>query len=538
MIQVYADGDQLVYDSRMGTHSLLALSYTAGVNKAGTATLQMPPGHPKYDSFISYRTLVDIYKDNVLVFRGRTLYPMDDFYKSRTITCEGERGFFQDAVMRPYLFQDDPAVIFAEVIALYNAQVEAFKQFVVGEVTVTDANNYIRIESTLAEQVADTIDKLVERCGGYIVFTTNADGQRVVNWYAELGYRSNQVIEFGKNLTDFSRSGVSDDLVTVVIPYGSQIETEEGDYSARVTIESVNDGLDFIQDYDAVALRGVIAKPVYWDDVTEPANLLRKAQAYLASKRNAITSLDLTAVDLSALDKNIDTFQVGDLIRVRSKPHRVDDDFLLTGMTVDLLDPAGSSITLGKAVSSLTGLDVAGDRKSDNALQKIEHTVRADYQLNVAAVVEQSQQSFSTLLQQTSELLKQEVSETYATNGDVTELIETTMTQLSDSFTYLFTELEQTVSSVDENARAQFTEIEKYIRFEDGNIILGDSESSLTLRIENDRIAFIDSGAEVAYFSDKHLVVLDGNFLHSLQIGKFGLIPRGNGNLSLIKVGD
>ena len=538
MIQVYADGDQLVYDSRLGTHSLLALSYTAGVNKAGTATLQMPPGHPMYDSFVSYRTLVDVYKDNVLVFRGRALYPTDDFYKCRTITCEGERGFFQDAVMRPYLFQDDPAVIFAEVIALYNAQVEEFKQFVVGEVTVTDANNYIRIESTLAEQVAETIDKLVERCGGYIVFTTNADGQRVVNWYAELGYRSNQVIEFGKNLTDFSRSGLSDDLVTVVIPYGSQIETEEGDYSARVTIESVNDGLDFIQDYDAVALRGVIAKPVYWDDVTEPANLLAKAKAYLASKRNAITSLDLTAVDLSALDKNIDSFQVGDLIRVRSKPHSVDDDFLLTGMTVDLLDPAGSSITLGKAVSSLTGLDVAGDRKSDNALQKIEHNIRSDYQLNVAAVVEQSQQSFSTLLQQTSELLKLEVSETYATNGDVTELIETTMTQLSDSFNFLFTNLEQTVNDVDANAREQFTEIEKYIRFEDGNIILGDSESSITLRIENDRIAFIDSGADVAYLSNKHLVVLDGNFLNSLQIGNFGLIPRGNGNLSLIKVGD
>ena len=537
MIQAYADG-ALVYDSRLGTHKLLGLTYTGGLNKAGTASLVLPPDHPKYEDFTSYRTLVEIYRDNVLVFRGRALYPADDFYKRRTITCEGERGFFRDAVMRPYMYQDGPAAIFANVIGLYNAQVEAFKQFVVGEVTVTDANNYIRLENTQAEQVADTIDKLVERCGGYIVFTTNAEGQRVVNWYAELGYRSSQTIEFGKNLTDFARTDTNEDLATVIIPYGAKIEEEGATEGSRVTIESVNDGLDFLQDYDAVALRGVIAKPVYWDDVTEPANLLAKAQAYLASSRNLITSLTLTAVDLSDLDKSIDSFQVGDLVRVRSKPHGVDEDFLLSERTVDLLNPAAGSIVLGKDRASLTGMDVAGDRKSSSELHQIEHDIRADYKLNIAAAVEETKQSFSSLIQQTSELIKLEVSESFATSGEIEELISTSMTQLSDSFNFLFTNLEQTVNENDANAREQFIEIEKYIRFEGGDILLGEVGNSLTLRIENDRIAFIDDGAEVAYFSNKHLVVLDGNFLNSLQIGKFALIPRGNGNLSLVKVGD
>lgn len=538
MIQVYADGE-LVYDTRPGTDPLLDLSYTAGLNKAGTATFTLPPGHSKYESFVSYRTLVEIYKNTQLVFRGRALYPADDFDKCRTITCEGERGFFQDAVMRPYMYQDGPAAIFADVVTLYNAQVEAFKQFVVGDVTVTDANNYVRIENTKAEQVADTINKLVERCGGYIVFTTNAEGQRVVNWYAELGYRSGQEIEFGKNLTDFARSDSNSDLATVVIPYGAIIETEEESdvLEERVTIKSVNDGLDFIQDYDAVALRGVIAKPVYWDDVTEPQNLLAKAQAYLESSKNVITSLELSAVDLSDLDKSIDTFQVGDLIHVRSKPHGVDEDFLLTERTEDLLDPSKGSVKLGKESVSLTGMDVAADRQNTNALQQTEHNIRAEYMLNTAAVIEETERTVNSLIQQSSELIRLELSETYATNGEVTELVASSMTQLADSFNFQFTTLEQTVSENDADARAQFEEIEKYIRFEDGNIILGESGNSLILRIENDRIAFIDGGAEVAYFSDKHLVVLDGNFLNSLQIGQFGFIPRANGNLSLIKLG-
>lgn len=540
MIQVYADGDQLVYDSRLEQNSLLALSYTAGLNKAGTASFTMPPDHPKYDGLVSYRTPVAIYRDGVLVFRGRVLYPEDDFRRNRVFTCEGERGFFHDAVMRPYLYQDSPEAVFAHVLGLYNSQVEDFKQFALGDVTVTDENNYIRLESSKAEQVSDTIDKLVNRCGGYIVFTTNTEGRRTVNWLADLGYRSNQSIEFGSNLTNFARSDASPELATVIIPYGALIESEGEEESTgqRVTIESVNGGLDFLQDHEAVALRGVIAKPVYWDDVTQPENLLAKAQAYLAKSRNIITSLSLTAVDLSELDKNIDTFQVGDLIRVRSKPHNVDEDFLLTERTVDLLNPARGTVTLGKENASLTGLDVAGDRTSASDLQKAEHTIRAAYQTNFAAVIEETQQSFSTLLQQTSDMLKLEVSESYATNGELEALIETSMTQLSDSFNFLFTELEQTVNANDADARAQFTEISKYIRFENGDIVLGESGNSIILRIENDRIAFLDDGAEVAYISDKHLHILDGTFVHSLQIGRFGFIPRTNGNLSVVKVGD
>ena len=533
MIQVYAD-DITVYNSRLNGHALLALKATAGVNKGGTAEITMPPGHPAYDAFTSYRSIVTIHRDNELLFRGRALYPTDDFYGSRTITCEGERCFLRDGVMRPYLYQDAPAVIFADVIGIYNAQVEEPKQFQVGTVTVTDANDYIRLESESAEQVADTIDKLVERCGGYIVFTTNAEGQRVINWYASLDYRSSQVIEFGENLLDFSRTKSSTDLATRIIPYGAKDE-ETGE---RVTIESVNDGLDFVEDADAVALRGVIAKPVYWDDVTDPANLLTKAQQYLATSKMLITSLELSAVDLSVLDQDIDSLRVGDTVQVKSKPHGVDDNFLLRERTYNLLDPAQDKVVLGKDLTTLTGADVAGDRDALSQLHRTEHIIRSDYTLNTAKAVEEAKTTLSSLIQQTSDSILLEVSQTYATNGEVQNYISTTLTQLADSFNFEFETLKATVDENDAEAREQFETIHKYIRFVDGDILLGEEGNELTLRIENDRISFYDSGAEVAYFSNKQLYVLDGHFLNSMRIGKFAFLPRENGNLSLVKVGD
>lgn len=533
MLRVTADG-VTVYDSRLDDYKLLGLTVTTALDKAGTALLIMPPGHPAYNDFISYRTVVEVFKDGARIFRGRALYPSDDFYNRRTIACEGELNFFRDAVARPYNYQDGPAAIFAQVVDLYNAQVEAFKQFKVGTVTVTDPNNYIRLESGKAEQFSDVLNKLRERCGGYYVFTTDDQGDRVINWFAELGYRSNQVIEFGENLLDFTRTGANTDLVNVVIPYGAKDEAT----GERVTIESVNEGLDFIQDYDAVALRGVVARAVYWDDVTEPANLLKKAQQYLNDSRHAITTLSLTALDLSRLDKYIDSYQVGDNIQVRSKPHKVDELFQLTERVEDLLNPANDKITLGKSVATLTGADAAGDYRNASDLKHTEQVIVADYTANIAQAIQETKETLTSLIQQTADSIRLEVTEQVLTGDDVQSMISTSMTQLSDSFNFLFESLQSTVDGNDAEAREQFTLIQKYIRFEDGNIILGESGNDLILRIENDRISFLDDGAEVAYFSNKQLVVLDGHFLNSLRIGSFSWLPRENGNLSLVKAVD
>lgn len=531
MIQAYADG-RLVYDSRLEELGLLALTATVDLSASGVASLTLPPGHPAYGYFTGYRTVVTIYQNGVLLFRGRALYPTDDFYGRRTITCEGERGFFHDAVLRPYVYQDGPAAIFADIIGLYNAQVDDFKRFKLGTVTVTDPNNYIRLESTAAESVFDALAKMVERVGGYITFVTDADGARVVNWLEDVTYSSSQVIEFGENLLDFARSTQNENLATVIIPYGAADETT----GERVTITSVNDGQDFLQDYDAVALRGVIAKAVYWDDITLPENLLAKAQQYLANNRLVVTSLQLTAVDLSDLDKNIDSFRVGDLIRVRSKPHNVDDLFQLTARTYDFLNPASNTVTLGQATATLTGASASAANQSTTELQRVERNIRAGFTLDAAAVVEEVRSTLTSLIQQTSEEIKLEVSESYATNEELVSAVETTISQLADSIEFTFSSLQQVVDENDAEARAQFALTEQYIRFEDGDIVLGEAGNELVLRIQNDRISFLDDGAEVAYLSNKKLFVVDGHFLQSLRIGSFSWVPRANGNLSLMKV--
>ena len=251
-----------------------------------------------------------------------------------------------------------------------------------------------------------------------------------------------------------------------------------------------------------------------------------------------VDSLQVTAVDLSAVDKNIDTFQVLDKVRVQSSADAsLAADFLLTDRTYNLLDPSQDTIVLGKEVVSLSGADASGDWDNQNAINRVETTIRQEYTANIEQAVQTTTESYSSLIQQTEKKIMSEVSEAYYTGDEVDKRIATSVTQTVEGWSLDFETLEKKVDDNDALARAQYEEVKKYIRFVDGNILLGEEKNPLELKIQKDRISFYDDGAEVAYFSNKKLTVYDGNFLNSLTIGSFAFIPRTNGNLSLVKVG-
>lgn len=401
MIQIFADG-ALVYDSRLEGYDLQGLKVTRGLNKGGTAEIVMPADHPAYSSFTGYRTIVEIYRDGWLKFRGRALYPVDDFYNQRTVVCEGELCFLQDAIIRPYLYQTSPAQIFRDVIGKYNEQVDDFKRFRIGAVTVTDPNDYIRLECESAETALAVINKMVERCGGYVVFTTDETGARVINWLESVGARSGQTIELGENLFSFSRSGANTSLATALVPYGAKDETT----GERLTIKGVNGGKDYIVDADAAALRGVIMATATWDDVTDASNLLKKARQLLSERKLVVTALTLTALDLSYVDKTVGSFEEGDWVRVRSGAHGLDEDFQITDMAENMLNPVDGLLNMGKEIRSLTSQDVAGDKKAQSEMQQTAASIKRDLDLNVKQSMDKALEG---TVEQLSSLIEQKV---------------------------------------------------------------------------------------------------------------------------------
>ena len=154
-------------------------------------------------------------------------------------------------------------------------------------------------------------------------------------------------------------------------------------------------------------------------------------------------------------------------------------------------------------------------------------------------VIREMEERQNSAIQQSSDSIRAWVSDEYYLKGETDELISSVSTkieQTADAIQIDFENLQKNLDDVADGADAQFSEIRKYIRFVDGNIVLGEEGNELILRIANDRISFLQSGAEVAYFSNQKLYVTDGTFLNSLQLGNFAFLPRSNGNLSFKKV--
>ena len=109
-----------------------------------------------------------------------------------------------------------------------------------------------------------------------------------------------------------------------------------------------------------------------------------------------------------------------------------------------------------------------------------------------------------------------------------------------DGTTMIFQRISEAISSVDNKQQTNYNEILKYIRFVDGNIILGEQGNEITLTIKNNRLSFQQNGNEIAYMSDNQLVIANAEIKAGgrLRLGVFGFVPRADGSLSFLKVGE
>lgn len=114
--------------------------------------------------------------------------------------------------------------------------------------------------------------------------------------------------------------------------------------------------------------------------------------------------------------------------------------------------------------------------------------------------------------------------------------MKTTVRQTAESIQFQFNQYKSDLTQFNGTTAQKFTEINQYIRFVSGDIVLGKESNPLTLRISHDRIQFLEQGVEIAYWQNRKFYAVDGEFLHSLKLGKFAFIPRATGNLSFTKV--
>lgn len=354
MYRVYCDG-QLLYHSNLTSLQIFGASLDLELNKTGSFTFTMQQDHPRYDLVKKMKSIITVYQDDYLLFRGRPLDDPTGWHNEKKIACEGELSFLLDSQLRPYEYNGTIEGYLKMMIARHNEQVEDVKRFTIGNVTVVDSNDYIvRSNIDYVDTWTEMQAKLLDLLGGYIIVRHEGD-INYIDYLKDLTLLSPQKIEFGKNLLDLEKIRKGGSIATALIPLGAKLkDAEDKDTDVRLTIESVNEGSDTLFDQAAIAQYGTIVKTVIFDDVTEPVNLMTKGKAYLAELVKLPETIELTAADLATTGADIGSFHLGTYVQAISRPHGINQRFLVSKLSLNLLSPTANKMTLGGVLETFT----------------------------------------------------------------------------------------------------------------------------------------------------------------------------------------
>nr|DAV20189.1 MAG TPA: tail protein [Caudoviricetes sp.] len=529
MYKIYLD-NKLLHHTNIDKLKIYEPHLKTEQNGCGSFEFNIENTNPLSNTIREMKSLVTVYNESDLIFRGRVLDKGEDTYKVKNIYCEGELAFLNDSIQDEYNFQGSIKEFLQLLLDSHNAQVEEYKRFYVGTVTVTDPNNYIVRSDTQYLNTWETIKKkLLELLGGYIVVRHVGD-IAYIDYLADYTTLNNQKIKFGQNLLTVKRTESSQGIATVLIPLGAKNEETE----KRLTIESVNNGKKYIEDSEGIELYGKIRQTVFFDDVTVAENLLSKGQKALKEMRLLTSTIEINAVDMASVHKDISNFRINAKIGVESKFHGINDFFVPMSIDNWLFKPQNNKITLNSKVKTLTGTSSNQNQDLNGILSSLEN-INNNLNANIPNSIKTLQEELYSALEQTAQEIKMQISERYYSKGEADELIsnlETVLQQTSSYFEMQFNSFHRDLNDVIEGTNANFEESKTYIRFENGEIILGKKGNEYSFIIGREKTSFMQGEQEISYTSNSKVYNTMLEVTHSLQIGNFGFVPRKNGNLS------
>ena len=550
LFRIYVDGN-LFYHPQLSSLAVTKAQVQEDAESIDSLTISAPFNHPYLAEIKPMSSVIVCRRGDDTVFEGRALDNGTDFYNTHTWTCESALAYLKDTIQPPYDYSGTLRGLLEYFISEHNKAVEDKKKFTVGNVTVTDDNDYVHYSSSDYTVTMDAIrQKLLGTHGGYLRLRYTADG-RVLDYLADFSETSLQTVEFGKNLTDVKINADHTERATAFIPFGAKIkETDENgnetETGRRIDITSVNDGKNYVFDEAAVKEIGWIWKTEVWEDVNLPSNLLRKANQRLVELTKGITSMELAIVDESDAGADIPDIHARQYVECKSPPHGIDGRYLVLSKTKDYLNPSGSTITIGASSVTLTSASVK-QRQNISALEedilgqesKISTAVKdASTALDATHSLKENIHECYSEISKTAEEINLSVREEYISRSEL-EMIqqdfETSITQNSTEIRFDFTQVTDEIKGTVADNQSL---LEEYIRFKGALIELGRVGNAFTAELSGESLAFKENGQKIAYISNQSLVITNAEIRNKLSLGNesrgwFDFIPRANGNLSI-----
>ncbi len=357
MFYIYADGKTLYSPAfaSANTNAYVAINprLSLELNKAGSLSVTLLPSNSLYNEIKILKTIITVKQDGVEIFRGRVTDINTDIFLQKTIYAEGELAFFNDSIQRPYEFEGAVHALFSMLIEGHNAQVDAEKQYQVGNITAVSAEEVTHVKvSDYSDTFTEITSRILDVYGGYLKIRVEGE-TRYIDYVKDYAAGSAQEVAFGENMVTLDAGGNSTDIFTVLIPLGAAVKGEDGEMKP-LTIESVNGGNDYLEDQGAIAHYGRIVRTYTWSHIDDVNELFRKAALYLEYGTTENSTLTIRAVDMHLLDGTIDAIRLGGYVNIQAAPHGITRPEICARMDIDLISPENTVYTFGEPKRSLT----------------------------------------------------------------------------------------------------------------------------------------------------------------------------------------
>lgn len=238
--EIYVDGDnnskgKLLHDSRSSDTKTKVENCILNLedSKAGSLNFDIDPEHPYYNSINRVTSYVDFYQNEEEIWSGRVMQEEIDFNNVRIIYCEGELSYLNDTCQPQMEYKDSsPQGIVQKLLDVHNQRVDDRRKFYLKANGASFPPNVFD-DITFTTQYSKTLDSIQNLMSKYNWHVhvekavENGVRKRFLVFTEQSTFETNtsQVIEFGKNLVDYTGSFDMSEIATAIIPLGQKISS-------------------------------------------------------------------------------------------------------------------------------------------------------------------------------------------------------------------------------------------------------------------------------------------------------------------------
>lgn len=238
-------GDEILYDPFSGDTLISDASMSGTTNAAAYLDFTVAPNHLLINKIQEKGDNVELWSDDILLFRGYIDKISENFDRSKEVSCVNALKWLNDIRLRTYstdsqeykngrvqnLAPGGLEELFQWYIDQYNArQMNASRRF---RIRVNQAGrlkdpNWCDVTSSSFEEIGTAIENNILENGGYLLLDYVGD-ELVLDLYADVHEANNQIIDFGVNLLDFTKTVETDEQYTAIIPMGYTPDLDPAD---------------------------------------------------------------------------------------------------------------------------------------------------------------------------------------------------------------------------------------------------------------------------------------------------------------------